>query len=628
MNVSGNEYRLESDPNWKVTKHTTTNPLHPVNAADASYKDYWIVRTTDGTKYRFGAESEDYTGADLNSVQYVTVRDDSVCPEPTDLCEVAYQWNLDRVVDMHGNVVSYFYEHEMNRYRAEGGNGLTYYREYVRASHLDRIEYTKRNTSSRTANAQIKFNWEIRCGDASSTFGNCTFPGEFWDTPDDLWCKYNDTWQSNAACDERAPTFWSQLRLGSIQTMVRRSSTSGRWNTLTTHDLAQTFPHPPSGNSERKLVLYRIHPRIGGQYEHFGFEQLNAIDHDAMDGVRVTSQSSNEPGDMKFITDFSHGDHIMFEDVYFGAGSSGDADKVVLRYSATGAGKFELRSSLNGGLFGTVAFDATGGVRDWETAVVTLDTSQSGISDLYVVAKDDAGSTVAASLYWVRFRGASTADYNNIPGLPAVDFAAGTGSEYFTWLANRVNHEGTDPQGLAGVSRMEMPRIERIRNELGGYVEFTYNGPQTCTQGSTSTPDWTDQHDYCYPALYNGAWIAWRKYVVTRMEVGDTFSGNPTETYDYEYWSWKDSSGTLVSGPSWAHLDDPVLDATKESWNVYRGHGKVRVTDALGEKTEHFFFQGMHGDKLNSSGGSKTRNAKGPHGDLYPDDNWLTGRGV
>ena len=117
VNVSGNLYRLQSDPSWKVERFTGGADIHP----DYSTKVYWIVTTPDGIRYRFGGEKEDENagwGRDLNSVATMPLKNDSF-PQ-----QKAYKWYLDRVEDTHGNLIYYFYAHEYNLFREPSDSGL------------------------------------------------------------------------------------------------------------------------------------------------------------------------------------------------------------------------------------------------------------------------------------------------------------------------------------------------------------------------------------------------------------------------------------------------------------------------------------------------------------------------
>ena len=102
--------------------------------------------------------------------------------------------------DTNGNVLSYYYNQEINYY-----NARTFIRApYTRAGNVKRIEYGRR-TGSTTTPTQVLFNTEERCE------GACTWPTNYPDTPGDLSCAASGT------CTQNAPTFWSRLRLNTLQ---------------------------------------------------------------------------------------------------------------------------------------------------------------------------------------------------------------------------------------------------------------------------------------------------------------------------------------------------------------------------------------------------------------------------
>jgi hypothetical protein len=249
---SGNLYRLQRDPRWKAqlfTNGAAGNPDHQ--------KQYWIVTTPDGTRYRFGGEMDPESGIDQNSVFYVTVRNtnNAVCGlEPYDLCNKAWQWNLDRVEDLDGNAIKYFYEQEKNFYKALGDSRDEFRKEYVRAGYLIRIEYSHRIGVGAITPTRALFAIEERCDSP------CNWPANYLDTPGDLECF------SSGSCSQNAPTFWSRRRLNYIETQYYNQSGSA-WVSVARYDLAYTFPNPDpdaeGDDSEEKLWLASITQRLG-----------------------------------------------------------------------------------------------------------------------------------------------------------------------------------------------------------------------------------------------------------------------------------------------------------------------------------------------------------------------------
>ena len=66
-------------------------------------------------------------------------------PSPRPRCPQAWRWNLDYVVDPHGNAMSYYYTHETNKY---GRNMAATTASYVRGGTLGKIDYGTRRAPS------------------------------------------------------------------------------------------------------------------------------------------------------------------------------------------------------------------------------------------------------------------------------------------------------------------------------------------------------------------------------------------------------------------------------------------------------------------------------------------------
>ena len=237
-------YHPQNDPRWKIQKLISSNTSHP-----DYQREYWSVTTPDGTKYRFGGEfdPDKTTANDQNSAFYVPIRDVTVCANSTlggdyyRMCNKAWKWNLDRVEDTNGNVISYYYAPEINYY-----NARTFIRlPYTRAGNVARLEYGRR-TGSATVPTQALFNTAERCE------GACAWPANYPDTPGDLTCGATGT------CTQTKPTFWSRKRLNSIQPQVWETATS-QWRTVATYALSQEFVKPPNDangdKNEPKLWL-------------------------------------------------------------------------------------------------------------------------------------------------------------------------------------------------------------------------------------------------------------------------------------------------------------------------------------------------------------------------------------
>ncbi|MEV0902628.1 RHS repeat-associated core domain-containing protein [Actinoplanes sp. NPDC049802] len=223
------------------------------DAGDAAYGDvgeHWKVTTSDGTQYFFGLDDLPGETSDTNSTLTVPVFGNH-SGEPCHAsaftssdCKQAWRWNLDYVVDVHGNTMSFWYGRETNKYAQNATDSADV--TYDRAGYLTRIDYgtydrtqathgvTERNT---TPYAQVVFDTDMRCfldcgTEASPKTAN-------WkDTPWDQECK-----ESATSCSgDYSPTFWTAKRLKSITTKVWDTSVSpARWQEVDRWTLKHTF---------------------------------------------------------------------------------------------------------------------------------------------------------------------------------------------------------------------------------------------------------------------------------------------------------------------------------------------------------------------------------------------------
>jgi RHS repeat-associated protein len=221
-------FRLRQDDGTKIQRYYGASTTARGNGARND--EYWKVTTPDGVVYYFGynrlpgwadgKETTDSTwtapvfGDDANEPCHAAAFADSWCQQ-------GWRWNLDYVVDPHGNAIAYYYDKEWNSYGRNLDENLN--TRYVRGGSLDRIEYGLRSSTmySAQALAKVDFTSSERCLPNAST--TCTDIGAdafYWyDTPWDLNC------ESGAVCDEGrlAPVFFTRKRLTSVATQVLKS---------------------------------------------------------------------------------------------------------------------------------------------------------------------------------------------------------------------------------------------------------------------------------------------------------------------------------------------------------------------------------------------------------------------
>ncbi|MFD0560394.1 RHS repeat-associated core domain-containing protein [Stackebrandtia endophytica] len=220
----GDRWRASTDDGSRIERLTGAN-----NGDDNG--EYWKLTTINGTQYFFGMNrlpgwsSGDATtnsawtvpvfGDDSGEPCYNATLDDAHCDQ-------AWRWNLDYVIDPLGNVITYHYAKENNRYAINADFDATGV-EYTRGGYLKRIDYGQRESEvySSTAPAQVVFTTTERCIPAagiSCAAGDLTDDtARNWpDVPFDRNCKADKPCNTSQA----SPSFWTRKRLVDISTQV------------------------------------------------------------------------------------------------------------------------------------------------------------------------------------------------------------------------------------------------------------------------------------------------------------------------------------------------------------------------------------------------------------------------
>ncbi len=195
-------------------------------------------------------------------------------------------------------------------------------------------------------------------------------------------------------------------------------------------------------------------------------------------------------------------------------------------------------------------------------------------------------------------------------------------------LGNRVNHP-------SGVPEMQMPRIDTVTTEFGGVTSVNYgqshapttsgacnkNGPTTLIRMPCDMFPSYDAHTGA------GGWVLWNKWKTLSVTQDARVGGSANQTMTYSY----------IDAPSWAYSESWGHNGQAASqcatgygcnhWNDYRGHQRVAVTDADGNRTEHFFITGMAEDRWNQNAqsgtvASNTGGTTAPEYALDPNGHW------
>ncbi|MBT1585226.1 RHS repeat domain-containing protein [Curtobacterium flaccumfaciens] len=250
---------------WKMSSDDGSRIEHLVGtAAGCSANgthdtDCWRVTTTDGTQYYFGKNQLPGWASGkptTNSTWTVPVFGNDAgepCHASTfaaSSCMQGWRWNLDYVVDVHGNAEALYYDAETNSYAKNGATTTS----YTRGGQLDHIDYGLTPATVYAASAavgRVAFGYDAygRCSD--TTHANCTKedlsaaatkpakPASYPDVPWDQFC-------TSACTANKAPTFWTDGMLNTITASVKSGSSYAAVDKWT---LSHSFPAPGDGTT-------------------------------------------------------------------------------------------------------------------------------------------------------------------------------------------------------------------------------------------------------------------------------------------------------------------------------------------------------------------------------------------
>ncbi|UQA97082.1 sugar-binding protein [Streptomyces halobius] len=228
--AGNDEWKLQQDDGTKIKRLKSTNRGNGDNDGE-----YWRVTDPNGTRYYFGYHRLPgwKDGKETTDSTWTVPVFGNNSGEPCHAgsyakswCQQAWRWNLDYVVDTHGNAISYFYGKETNHYgrnlRAEDETP------YTRGGYLKRIDYGLKSSSmyGTKPEARVVFGNSERCLPKDGVtctpdaIGKKSF---YWyDTPWDLNC------EAGKKCDgaRLAPSFWTRKRLTEVSTEVLKADGS------------------------------------------------------------------------------------------------------------------------------------------------------------------------------------------------------------------------------------------------------------------------------------------------------------------------------------------------------------------------------------------------------------------
>ncbi|MFD7334895.1 RHS repeat-associated core domain-containing protein [Streptomyces violascens] len=234
-----NTWRMAHDDGSRIERMYDS----PGNNSGDDDSEYWRVTSQDGTQYWFGKNRLPgwSTGKEeTNSVFTVPVFGNHV-GEPGHADDFAsstvmqgWRWNLDYVVDPHGNAQALYYAKEDGYYAKNNKKDTP--AKYTRGGYLTRIDYGLRDGSvySTTNPAgRVTFDTAERCLASDCTTFDKGHATNWPDTPVDLNCT------DGKECLTASPSFWSRKRLTAINTYTLAGTTLQPVDTWT---LRQSFP--------------------------------------------------------------------------------------------------------------------------------------------------------------------------------------------------------------------------------------------------------------------------------------------------------------------------------------------------------------------------------------------------
>lgn len=233
QDAASGTWRLQSDDNTRIEYKTAPG-------SNGTYDGgYWEVTDPAGTKYFFGLNrlpGWSSGKASTNSVDRVPVGAASSgqpCAAGSfaaSLCQQAWAWNLDYVVDPNGNSQAFYYAQDFNFYSSRAGQGARM--DYVRTSRLVRVDYGMRAGKELAAPAPLKVDLEYagRCEGIECAKGN--------DVPTGFECSVAGN------CSTVSPAFYSVKRLAKVVSATR---VGGNYQTADIWTLKQSMPDPGDG---------------------------------------------------------------------------------------------------------------------------------------------------------------------------------------------------------------------------------------------------------------------------------------------------------------------------------------------------------------------------------------------
>ncbi|MGH4029362.1 RHS repeat domain-containing protein [Actinomycetota bacterium Odt1-20B] len=265
LSLGGSTNELVKDDKtgaWKLKQDDGSKVEHLKDASLGNGDndgEYWKVTDTAGVQYFFGrhklpgyADGKETTGSTW-TVPVFGNHSGEPCHKAdfaSSWCQQAWRWNLDYVVNPHGDAMAYYWSKEQNHYgrNVQLSTGKSTATPYTRGGYLKRIEYGLRsnNLYTGTPAAKVTFSAAERCVKSGSfdcaTDKFTAANAKHWpDVPFDQYCA------PGTECKNRySPSFWSRKRIASITSEVRVGSS---YQKVDTWAFDHSFPSTGDGSS-------------------------------------------------------------------------------------------------------------------------------------------------------------------------------------------------------------------------------------------------------------------------------------------------------------------------------------------------------------------------------------------
>ncbi|MEQ4301023.1 RHS repeat-associated core domain-containing protein [Plantactinospora sp. B6F1] len=245
LNGKGGELILDDETGkWRPRVDDGSRVERLFDAPNGDYDgEYWRITTQDGTQYFFGKHKipgSEVTNSTWTLPVYGNQKGEPCYKSTFDAshCAQAWRWNLDFVVDVHGNAMSLYYERESNFY---GRNmSASKVSAYDRGGWLARIDYGHRvdeQTVTSGPIGRVVMTPADRC--IPGTTCSSSQPANWPDVPWDQACT-----SSSKCTNKHSPTFWTQKRLAKVTTQIWRGSA---FADVESWEFEPRFPSPGDG---------------------------------------------------------------------------------------------------------------------------------------------------------------------------------------------------------------------------------------------------------------------------------------------------------------------------------------------------------------------------------------------